>query len=76
MAAPDQLAERQIPLAPRAPSIHGHYRGNALDLPGLPRPSGTKKAHRFVHQRDNSKIEGKASVALARTSRWRLRSMT
>ena len=25
MAAPDQLAERQILLASRAPSIHGHY---------------------------------------------------
>src|SRR6202046_1186647 len=32
MAAPERFAKRQIPLAPRAPSIHGPYATSAAHL--------------------------------------------
>jgi hypothetical protein len=41
MAAPDQLAEHQIALASRVPSIHGHYQLVVADA-RTSQPTGTK----------------------------------
>ena len=45
MAAPERFAQSQIPLAPRAPSIHGSSRrllrcGNMAAIPGQARADG------------------------------------
>ena len=46
MAAPERFAESQIPLAPRAPSIHGPSRRSRLG-----RLPGKADIYMYMHQR-------------------------